>query len=89
MPLFTKRFIKTLTASITLFLAAQTAWADSLNDIYQAALQNDPVLRAARADFNAERESKNIRRAALLPQLTISGEYTEAEQNEYSFLLLW
>ena len=84
MPLFTKRFIKTLTASVTLFLAAQTAWADSLNDIYQAALQNDPVLRAARADFNAERESKNIRRAALLPQLTISGEYTEAEQNEYS-----
>ncbi len=84
MPLFTKRFIKTLTASITLFLAAQTAWADSLNDIYQAALQNDPVLRAARANFNAERETKNISRAALLPRLAISGDYTEAEQNEYS-----
>ena len=83
MPLFTKRFIKTLTASITLFLAAQTAWADSLNDIYQAALQNDPVLRAARANFNAERETKNISRAALLPRLAISGDYTEAEKNEY------
>ena len=39
MPLLTKRFLKLLTASRTLFLAAQTAWADSLTDIYQAALQ--------------------------------------------------
>ena len=82
MPLLNQRSIKTLAVSITLFLAAQTAWADSLNDIYQAALQNDPVLRAARASFNAEREAKNISRAALLPQLSISGDYTEAEQNE-------
>lgn len=82
MPLLNQRSIKTLAVSITLFLAAQTAWADSLNDIYQAALQNDPVLRAARASFNAEREAKNISRAALLPRLTISGDYTEAEQNE-------
>ena len=82
MPLLNQRSIKTLVVSITLFLAAQTAWADSLNDIYQAALQNDPVLRAARASFNAEREAKNISRAALLPRLSISGDYTEVEQNE-------
>ena len=82
MPLLNQRSIKTLAVSITLFLAAQTAWADSLNDIYQAALQNDPVLRAARASFNAEREAKNISRAALLPRLSISGDYTEVEQNE-------
>jgi outer membrane protein len=82
MPLLNQRSIKTLAVSITLFLAAQTAWADSLNDIYQAALQNDPVLRAARASFNAEREAKNISRAALLPRLSVSGDYTEVEQNE-------
>ena len=50
----------------TTLLAAQISWADSLKDIYQSALQNDPVLRAAKASFNAEREAKNISRAALL-----------------------
>jgi outer membrane protein len=68
----------------TTLLAAQISWADSLKDIYQSALQNDPVLRAAKASFNAEREAKNISRAALLPQLSASGEYRESETNDDS-----
>jgi len=62
-------------------LVAQISTADTLNDIYESALLNDPVLRAARASFNAERETKNIARGALLPQLAISGDYTESEIN--------
>ena len=70
--------IKTvLFAAFTSLLFAQSSAADSLQDIYESALQNDPVLRAARATFNADRETKNIARGALLPQLSASGTYTE------------
>jgi outer membrane protein len=70
-----------LFAISTALLVAQISTADTLNDIYESALLNDPVLRAARASFNAERETKNIARGALLPQLAISGDYTESEIN--------
>ena len=66
------------------FLAPQLAISDSLVDIYESALENDPVLRAARATFNADREGKNISRAALLPQLSVSGKYEETDTNEDS-----
>ena len=71
-------------AAFTLLLAAQGSRADSLQDIYESALQNDPVLRAARATFNADRETKNIARGALLPQLAVSVDYTRSEINDDS-----
>ena len=88
MPLLNPRSKQSLVFVCTAFLTIQTAWADSLNDIYQNALQNDPVLRAARASFNAERENKNITRAALLPRISISGDYTEQENTEDSLLAI-
>jgi outer membrane protein len=69
-------------------LAAQISHADSLTDIYDSALQNDPVLRAARASFNADRENSTIARGALLPQLSISGEYSQTEINDETSGLL-
>ncbi|MDG1082353.1 MAG: TolC family outer membrane protein, partial [Porticoccaceae bacterium] len=72
-----------LIAAVAVF-APQLALSDSLVDIYESALENDPVLRAARATFNADLEGKNISRAALLPQLAISGEYKESETNDSS-----
>ena len=88
MPLINPRSKQRLALLCTAFLTIQTTWADSLNDIYQSALQNDPVLRAARASFNAERENKNISRAALLPRISISGDYTEQENTEDSLLAI-
>ena len=88
MPLINPRSKQRLALLCTAFLTIQTTWADSLNDIYQSALQNDPVLRAARASFNAERENKNISRAALLPRISISGDYTEQENTEDSLLAM-
>jgi outer membrane protein len=41
-------------------------------------------LRAARASFNADRENSNITRGALLPQLSVSGEYSQSEINDDS-----
>ena len=66
------------------FLAAQLSVADTLTHIYESALQNDPVLRAARASFQADRENSNIARGALLPQLSVSGEYSQTEINDDS-----
>lgn len=73
-----------LFAICTTLVAAQISSADTLNDIYESALRNDPVLSAARASFNAEREIKNIARGALLPQLALSGDYTRSDINDDS-----
>ena len=74
-------FVLLLMASL---MVPQTSLADTLTGIYESAVQNDPVLRAARANFNADRENKNIARGALLPQLSISGDYTQSELNDSS-----
>lgn len=71
-------------AICTTLVVAQISTADTLSDIYESALRNDPVLRAARASFNAEREIKNIARGALLPQLALSGDYKSSEINDDS-----
>ncbi|TNE84077.1 MAG: type I secretion protein TolC [Gammaproteobacteria bacterium] len=60
-------------------LCAPSALGNTLSEIYEQAVQNDPQLRAARAAFLAGQESKNIGRAALLPQITATGEYQELE----------
>ncbi len=75
-------FKQSIVALIAAMMATQINATDTLGDIYESALQNDPVLRAARASYNAERETKNIARAALLPQLAVSGDYTRSEIND-------
>jgi len=79
--IFVFAFVLLLMASL---MVPQTSLADTLTAIYESAVQNDPVLRAARANFNADRENKNIARGALLPQLSISGDYTQSELNDSS-----
>lgn len=83
-----KRLFISVFAFVLLLMASlmvpQTSLADTLTGIYESAVQNDPVLRAARANFNADRENKNIARGALLPQLSISGDYTQSELNDSS-----
>lgn len=75
---------KQLLIAAVAILAPQLALSESLVDIYESALTNDPVLKAARASFNADREIKNIARAALLPQISASGDYSETETTDDS-----
>jgi outer membrane protein len=84
MHIVTKKVFISVVAFLVPQIAPQVSFADTLTDIYASALQNDPVLRAARANFNADRENKNIARGALLPQLSISGEYSQTEINDNS-----
>ncbi len=53
--------------------------ANALKDIYQQALQNDPNFQAAKARHLSAQQQSNISRAALLPQLSIQGSYSDTE----------
>ncbi len=67
-------------AACGLSLLAQTSFAADLLEVYQRALQNDPIIREADANRLASRESKPQALAALLPQFNASGSYTKDEQ---------
>ena len=64
----------TKTALITMFTAtfAPLCWSETLSDIYQSALKNDPVLKSAQATFSANKETLVQGRAVLMPQLSAS-----------------
>ena len=79
-----KKLFISVFAFVASMMVPQISLADTLTDIYESAVQNDPVLRAARANFNADRENKNIARGVLLPQLSVSGDYTQSELNDSS-----
>ena len=79
-----KQFI----GSCALLMAVMPVQADSLVEIYELALVNDPQLSAAEAAYRANRESVNIRRAALLPQISAVASYQESEQNVNSVSVL-
>jgi outer membrane protein len=57
--------------AITTLLAGPAFAADSLLDVYQRALQNDPAIREAEAQYLALAEVKPQARAALLPGVTL------------------
>ena len=52
-----------------LFLAASAAQGDTLLQIYEKAMQSDPLLREAEANRLAVQEGKSTARGALLPQI--------------------
>src|SRR5688500_9939940 len=71
----------TLLATCIAATLAAVAPAQSANllEVYQRALQNDPVIREAEANRLATLENKPQARAGLLPQLTASGTYTQGD----------
>ena len=72
MKIYTKLFIALLiTGNVT---------SESLLDIYNEALDNDPTFKAAEYSYLADKELKVQGRAALLPSLTLSG---STNWNEY------
>jgi outer membrane protein len=59
--------------AVAIAMASHTLYADTLKDVYDAALKNDPVLKQHQAEFRAAKETKNIARSQLLPQ--VGGQY--------------
>lgn len=69
-----------IVAACGLSLAAQAVFGADLIEVYQRALQNDPIIREADANRLASRESKPQALAALLPQINVSGSYSKIDQ---------
>lgn len=77
--------LKTLVASLSLAMLAAQSHADTLLDVYNLALKNDALMQAAEANYNAGQETKNIFRAALLPNATASYGRVESDVDITSY----
>lgn len=67
---------KNIIAPVLLLLASTNAFSQDalgLIDIYEQALDNDPAIREAEANFMATSEVKRQARSALLPSFSLSG----------------
>ena len=73
---------RTLTLGLGLVFASTHSFADDLYQIYQKALETDPILRQAEASKNAAMESISLSRASLLPQVTLSAGYSKIDSNQ-------
>ena len=78
-----KRTAAALLAS-ALLLGPTLSQAESLREIYELALENDAQLKAEQAQYLARRETENLTRAALLPQLGTAYSYTERDADNKS-----
>lgn len=67
--------LRALAVGLGLVLANVNAHADDLYQIYQKALEKDPVLRQADASRKAAMEAIGVSRASLLPQVNLNGSY--------------
>lgn len=65
---------KLLTLALVCAFCAPAYAQESLLDIYQRALQNDPAIREAEATYRALAETKPQARALLLPSLNLSAQ---------------
>jgi outer membrane protein len=78
-------FAKLTAAALALGIAVSATAQEGLSDIYQRALENDPVLRQAEANYLATLEAQPQARSNLLPNLTLdgskSGRFSESSQS--------
>jgi len=75
--------VKLIIFSLSFSLISSFLKGENLEEIYELALKNDPLLKAAEATYRAGKENKAQGRAGLLPTLSISG---SSNWNEYRIL---
>ncbi len=68
-----------LNLSIATLFASQSVSADTLLDVYELAVKNDPQLKAAEASYRANIETEKLGLSALLPQVSAQAYYQDAE----------
>lgn len=66
-------------------LATASSVADTLQETYLLALDNDHQLKADEAEYRAGLEAKVIGRSALLPQISATAQYSETEYDTTGF----
>ena len=72
-------------STLTIYLSANTVHGNSLRDIYELALENDAQLKAEEATYLANRETENLSRSALLPQVSTGYNYEDSETDTKGF----
>ena len=65
--------------ALALAISSISLQADSLRDIYELALENDAQLKAEEAVYLARRETENLGRSQLLPQVVTSYSYQNSD----------
>ena len=75
------RIISILLIAISALTYSGLTHSASLLEIYQQALQGDPQIHEAEARRLAALEARPQARGALLPQLSLTGDYTVAESS--------
>ncbi|MDM7861696.1 outer membrane channel protein TolC [Alteromonas sp. ASW11-36] len=73
---------KTVLSLLVGLSISANAMADDLLQVYQQAIENDPVVNRAKADRDAAFEGISISRANLLPQLSANIGYTMATRDD-------
>lgn len=76
-----KTFATTVLSTAVMCAITVSSQAETLNQVYQQALQNDHQYRAAQAAYEANRQSKAINRAGLLPQISGQLQWDDREAN--------
>ncbi|MCH7898167.1 MAG: TolC family protein, partial [Proteobacteria bacterium] len=73
--------IKVLALVVAASILPGTANATSLLEIYQQALQSDPLIHEAEARRLASLEAKPQARALYLPQISFEGDFTKSNSS--------
>ncbi|MGK2915222.1 MAG: TolC family outer membrane protein [Porticoccaceae bacterium] len=76
-----KRIRGALGCALLVGLPGAPAAAETLAEIYQLALANDPQLRAAEASYRAAQESIPLGRAGILPKINASAQFSDGDGN--------
>lgn len=78
-----KKTLSTLIIAIASAITSVNAQAEDLLSVYQQALLNDTVVLKAQAQYEIVKEDIEQARAVLLPQINVSGSYTDGEREAY------
>lgn len=79
---------KTMCCALFVLTPVVPAAADTLSEIYQLALTNDPTFRAANADLLAGNEAIPLGRSGILPKITANMEFTDGDGDSANFRTL-
>ena len=74
-----KSLLRPLSIAIVLCVNPISGYADTLADIYELALKNDPKLKGAEATYRANLETENQAFSRLLPQIAASASHSSSD----------
>ncbi len=77
-----KCLIRPLSLAIALCAGSSLTQADTLAEIYEQSLENDPKLKGAEATYRANIETEEQAFSSLLPQVSATGEYRESDTTD-------